>query len=96
MRLSPNFLLRLFDDFDVAFSIGWSDMVVFLNYGDQFNKMRKLSSQPFTRQGSLLFQDIQLEQAHILLHCLLESPFEYWDPIQRYVPDRDDRAGSIN
>ncbi|KAJ3492023.1 hypothetical protein NLI96_g261 [Meripilus lineatus] len=65
--------------------IGWSDMVVFLNYGDQFNKMRKLSSQPFTRQGSLLFQDIQLDQAHILLYSLLESPFEYWDPIQRFA-----------
>ena len=73
----------LIENGHVTSSIGWSDMVVFLNYGDQFNKMRKLSSQPFTRQGSLLFQDIQLDQAHILLYSLLESPFEYWDPIQR-------------
>lgn len=62
---------------DIICRIGWTDMLVFLDYGEQFHKMRRLSQQPFTRQGSLVFRDIQLQHAHILLHNLLVSPEEF-------------------
>ncbi|KAJ3492026.1 hypothetical protein NLI96_g262 [Meripilus lineatus] len=65
--------------------IGWTDMLVFLDYGEQFHKMRRLSQQPFTRQGSLVFRDIQLQHAHILLHNLLVSPEEFVGHAHRFA-----------
>ncbi|KAJ3492020.1 hypothetical protein NLI96_g264 [Meripilus lineatus] len=64
---------------------GWADTLVFLNYGEQFHKIRKLSQQPFTRQGSLVFRDIQLQHTHILLHHLLESPQEFFAHTSRFA-----------
>lgn len=65
--------------------IGWSDMLAFLHYGEQFHKHRKLSQQPFTRKRCLVFRETQVLQSHILLHNLLTAPEGFENHARRRV-----------
>ncbi|KAJ3481038.1 hypothetical protein NLI96_g7942 [Meripilus lineatus] len=65
--------------------IGWGDMLVFLNYGEQFLKMRKLTHQPFTRKGTESYRELQIRLTHVLLHDLLGSPQNYAKHVQRFT-----------
>lgn len=58
-------------------------MLVFLNYGEQFLKMRKLTHQPFTRKGTESYRELQIRLTHVLLHDLLGSPQNYAKHVQR-------------
>lgn len=69
----------------LPFRIGWTDVLVFLPYGEQFQKQRKLLQQPLGRQAVSKFQHIQVAQAHTLLHNLLEDPNEVEHHTKRYI-----------
>lgn len=75
--MSPALLASVQSDLNRRHSIGWTDNLNFLSYGEQFHKMRKLSQQPFTRQGCLKFREIQIQQTHVLLKNLLGSPHDF-------------------
>ncbi|KAJ3492019.1 hypothetical protein NLI96_g265 [Meripilus lineatus] len=64
--------------------IGWGDMLVFQSTGEQFNRLRRLSQQPFTRQGVLIFRDIQIHHMYTLLHNLTRSPQSFYKHVQKF------------
>lgn len=77
--------LSLTLSYSIIHRIGWADMLVFLNYGEQFTKIRRLSQQPFNRKESENFREIQMRQTHILLHNFLRTPLEYYKHTLRYI-----------
>ena len=58
-------------------------MLGFMPYGDEFHKTRKLFVERLSRTGVLVFQDMQLHQAHVLLKKLLSSPDDFSAHIKR-------------
>lgn len=66
-------------------SIGWTDVLVFLPYGEQFLKQRKLLQHPLSRQEITKFQHIQVAQAHMLLQKLLDDPLAFDHHTKRSV-----------
>ncbi|EKM54592.1 uncharacterized protein PHACADRAFT_258552 [Phanerochaete carnosa HHB-10118-sp] len=64
--------------------IGWTDMLGFLPYGEQFHKQRKLFQQAFTKQGCVVFQPSQLSQTHVLLKKVLQDPERFDDHVRRF------------
>ncbi|EKM48707.1 uncharacterized protein PHACADRAFT_108423 [Phanerochaete carnosa HHB-10118-sp] len=65
--------------------IGWTDMLGFLPYGEQFHKQRKLFRQAFTKQGCVVFRPSQLSQAHVLLKKVLLDPEHLDDHVRRFA-----------
>ncbi|EKM54606.1 uncharacterized protein PHACADRAFT_210406 [Phanerochaete carnosa HHB-10118-sp] len=64
--------------------VGWTDMLSFLPYGEQFHKQRKLFQQAFTRQGCLAFRSSQLSQTHLLLKKIMQYPARFEDHVRRF------------
>ncbi|KAJ3545757.1 hypothetical protein NM688_g5589 [Phlebia brevispora] len=51
---------------------------------DTFHRARKLLQPPFTRTGVLMFQDTQVEQAHVLLKRLTHAPEKVLMHVHRF------------
>lgn len=68
--------------------LGWDDQLVFLRFGEDFHKQRRLIQKPLARQACLAYRPVMLEQAHILLKNLLKTPDAFEAHLRRYVCER--------
>ena len=83
MNVTLVLLVCTINSFLHLYRIGWEYLIVFVRYGEQFHKMRKLFQEALSRTGVLVFQDIQQHQAHVLLKNLLRSPDQFSDHVKR-------------
>ncbi|KAJ3491621.1 hypothetical protein NLI96_g551 [Meripilus lineatus] len=65
--------------------LGWHDILGFMPYGEEFHKTRKLFAEALSQSGVRVFQDNQLNQAHLLLKNFLASPDQFSSHVRRFA-----------
>lgn len=76
--------------------IGWGDGLAALPYGEKFHKTRKLSQDLLSQNSVKLFEDVQLNQVHVLLKNLLRSPLDFSSHVKRYVGLKPNLIHALN
>ncbi|KAF4565365.1 hypothetical protein EYR36_001936 [Pleurotus pulmonarius] len=65
--------------------MGWDPDVVFLPYGPQFRKQRKIFQTSFSPQACIEFEPVQLQNAHLLVHGLMENKGDLVQLLNRFT-----------
>ncbi|KAF9488031.1 cytochrome P450 [Pleurotus eryngii] len=65
--------------------MGWDPDVVFLPYGPHFRKQRKIFQTSFSPQACVEFQPMQLQNARILVHGLMENQGDSVQLLNRFT-----------